>query len=271
MSFYGCRFSFNGIPCTEYGLMLYSFGRSDQEESSLSTDIKIVEDRISRRSTPIHYGVVNNTPLEFNMVFGADMDAIDKDVFFDRWDMGVISSWLTGHNTYKWLEITQPDMEAVRYKCFITDLQQVSFGKIPWGFSCKVKCDSPFAYLFPETFTYTVSGTKNFSFYNRSMLNGYYKPKLDITIYQGQQGSDSLSIINHSDGDRTMSFTNIPSSVNTIHIDNENEIITCDGVSNLFPYFNFNFFRLKRGNNLITATGAFALDIVCEFPVGVGG
>ena len=167
MSFYGCHFSFDGIPCREYGLMIYEFGRKSSDKSILAPDKEIVEDRISRRFTPLHYGAIANKPLEFTMTFGADVNAIDRGTWLDRWDLDAIAVWLTGHDTYKWLEITQPDMEMLRYKCFITNLNYVDSGKILWGFSCTVVCDSPFAYMYPETYNYTIGSSTELTFYYR--------------------------------------------------------------------------------------------------------
>lgn len=267
MAFYGCYFSFNGIPCTEYGLMIYDFGTRSDSSGSLSVDTEIVEDRIARRYTPLHYGTITNEPLEFTMTFGADINAIDKGVHLDRWDMDAIANWLTAHDKYKWLEITQPDMELFRYKCFITDLKYTEVGKLPWGFSCKVICDSPFAYQYPETYRYTVNGTTEIDILNKSSYRGYYKPKLDITLSKG----GTFSITNVTDNNRLMQFTGLPTYTTTIYIDTENEIITCDSLANPYQYFNFNFLRLCRGTNHLVLSGVGAIDIVCEFPINIGG
>lgn len=267
MAFYGCYFSFNGIPCTEYGLMMYDFGTKSDSSGALSVDTEIVEDRIARRYTPLHYGTITNEPLEFTMTFGADTNAIDKSEYLDRWDMDAIANWLTAHDKYKWLEITQPDMELFRYKCFITDLKYTEVGKLPWGFTCKVICDSPFAYQYPETYRYVVNGITEIDILNKSSYRGYYKPNLTITLSKG----GTFSITNVTDNNRLMQFTGLPTSTTTIHIDTENEIITCDSLANPYQYFNFNFLRLCRGTNHLVLSGVGAIDIVCEFPINIGG
>lgn len=267
MSFYGCHFSFDGVPCEEYGLMIYDFGASGSENAVLSSDAKIVEDRISRRFSPLHYGTIVNKPLEFTLTFGADMTSIDSGTYLDRWDLDAIASWLTGHSEYKWLEIMQPDMETIRYKCFITGLKHVDLGKYPWGFSCNVICDSPFAYLQPATYSYTINGNSSFVFYNRSSYRGFYKPRIELVLRSG----GTFSIQNNSDGGRTFLFSGLPTAVTDLAIDNENEIITCSAIANPYPYFNFNFFRLVRGNNELVVNGIGTLNILCEFPVSAGG
>lgn len=267
MSFYGCQFSFDGIPCAEFGLMMYEFGQSDNESGTLSTGVNIIEDRIPRRYTPLFYGAYMNSPLEFTMTFGADPDAIDRDTFLDRWDFDAISSWLTGHTEYKWLDIEQPDMEAFHYRCFITNLRHIDSGMIPWGITCNVVCDSPFAYLYPETYSYTVNGETEIRFFNKSSYHGFYKPKLEAVL----QAGGTLSIRNEDDGGREMTFTGLPAAVHNLTVDNENEVIVCDELTNPYPYFNFNFLRLKRGFNRLTVTGNGTITLRCEFPVSIGG
>lgn len=267
MAFNGCYFSFDGIPCTEYGLMLYELGSASDTTNTLSTDMDIVEDRIARRYTPLHYGTITNEPLEFTMTFGADPSAIDKDAYLDRWDMNAIAIWLTAHDQYKWLEITQPDMEMFRYKCFITELKHIDVGNLPWAFSCKVVCDSPFAYQYPEVFKYTVNGTSEVDILNKSSYRGFYKPKMTLSLTRG----GTFYIKNTTDNNRTMQFTGLPTSASTITIDNENEVISCGTIANPYQYFNFNFFRLCRGNNHLVINGTGNIEITCEFPINIGG
>lgn len=268
MAFNGCYFSFDGIPCTEYGLMLYEFGtKSSDSTNVLSVSTEIVEDRIARRYTPLHYGTITNKPLEFTMTFGADVNAIDKGEYLDRWDMDAIANWLTAHDKYKWLEITQPDMEMFRYKCFITDLKHVDVGNLPWAFNCTVICDSPFAYLYPEVIKYTVNGTTETDILNRSSYRGFYKPKIRLSLAKG----GTFIVKNVTDNNRTMQLTGLPTSVLSVGIDCENEIITCDSIANPYPYFNFNFLRLCRGDNHLVMSGSGNIEIICEFPISIGG
>ena len=265
MAFYGCEFSFDGIPCFEYGLMVYDFG-STNENGKFSSTVKISEDRTAWRYTPLHYGATQNTPLTFSFTFGADVNSMDKKQHLDRWEMEVIASWLTGHSEYKYLEITQPDMEAVRYKCIISNLEYTTYGNLPWAFKCEVTCDSPFAYLYPEINTFNIADTLTTQVNCRASCK-YYYPKLTLKITKG----NSFTIINHSDSDRRFEFTNIPAVPITIYVDNENEVITNSRNLNLYNCFNFNFFRMISGYNNFEIIGNAIIDISCEFPINVGG
>ena len=57
----------------------------------------------------------------------------------------------------------------------------------------------------------------------------------------------------------------------TFEVDNENGVITNNMDLNLYPYFNFEFFKLVCGDNLLEVVGNCMLEIQCEFPVNVGG
>ena len=56
-----------------------------------------------------------------------------------------------------------------------------------------------------------------------------------------------------------------------IDVDNENGVITNSMDLNLYPYFNFEFFKLVWGDNRIEVVGNCIIEMTCEFPVNVGG
>lgn len=271
MAFYGCEFVFDNIPCTEYGLMIYDFGSNTQSDTVFPSG-EILEDRIASRYDSFMYGVTQNGSLEYTLVFGANNLAIDDNDHIDRYEVEAIAAWLTGHNTRKWLTIIQDDMDVFRYNCTISELRLITHGNMPWAFSCKVICDSPFAYMTPETYQYSINGTEQIRLVNRSTYNGYYKPKIELTITDG----NGFSIINATDGNRVFSFDFSRLNVNkpiTIIIDNLNQMITSTThpTINLYEYFNMRFFRMLRGDNVLTINGVGEIKFLCEFPVSIGG
>lgn len=267
MAFYGSEFIFDGVPSSEYGLMIYSFGSEGQEDVSFQNG-EIIEDRIPGRYDALTYGLVQNQALEYTLVFGANMESIDAERHIDRYEVETIAAWLTGHNRRKWLTIVQDDMEYYRYKCFISELKLITDGSMPWAFSCKVTCDSPFAYSLPEEYVYTVANETNlFILFNRSKFSGYYRPNMVIT----PQGGGTVSIVNQSDNNRTFQFTSLPGSEKEIYIDNKNQIISGSTGLNLYPYFNMKFMRLVHGDNKLSITGNATVKFICEFPVNIGG
>jgi len=267
MAFWGSEFLFDGVPCSEYGMMVYHFGSEGQEDVDFRSG-EIIEDRVSARYDALTYGLVQNESLEYTLVFGANMEAMDANVPLDRFDVAAIAAWLTGHQKRKWLMIAQNDMEPFRYKCFISELKLITYGDMPWAFSCKVSCDSPFAYRMPENFHYVVNGTLDARLFNRSSYNGFYLPKMEIAL----RGENSISIQNLSDSGREMKFTALPNgSELVLQIDNKNQVITNNMDLNLYPYFNMKFLRLMRGDNKLRMTGKAEVTFMCEFPVDIGG
>jgi phage-related protein len=267
MAFYGCEFIFDGLPCTEHGLMIYNFGSTAQGDVSFPSAGTVSEDRVANRYDAMMYGLTQNGSLEYTLVFGANTRSIDARESIDRFEADAIASWLTGHDTRKWLTIIQPDTDAFRYRCFISNLRLITYGELPWAFECTVNCDSPFAYWLPEEYTYTSTGQLAASLYNRSGFNGFYKPVIEITT----KGASSFSVTNKTDNNRLFAFSSIPGgNPLVITVDNKNQIITDNLGLNLYPYFNMNFFRLKRGMNDLVFNGHGTFKITCEFPANIG-
>lgn len=266
MAFWGHTFIFDDIPCSEFGLMVYDFGSQKQEDVLFQVG-SVVEDRIPGRYDALTYGLEQNQALEYTLIFGANIESVDNNVSLDRYEIEAIVAWLTGHKTRKWLTIVQDDMESFRYKCLVTELKQITYGNMPWAFSCKISCDSPFAYTFPEETTYTVIDRQIINFFNRSSYNGYFYPKIELDLQLA--GGTDFSIENLSDNNRIFEFKNLTTP--HIIIDNKNKIITSDSGLNLYDYFNKKFLRLVRGENRLRVTGSGTIKFICEFPVNIGG
>lgn len=267
MAFWGDEFIFDGVPCSQFGLMVYHFGSNQQDDVSFQNG-SIVEDRIPSRYDALTYGLVQNQPLEYTLVFGANMESIDSRSCLDRYEVEAIASWLTGHKSRKWLTIVQADMETFRYKCLISDLKLITDGDYPWAFSCTVSCDSPFAYTFEEKYEYRVNGSKQLRFWNRSSYNGFYRPTLEIELHSGSD----VSIQNDTDDGRLFEFKGLPNAGTLIiTVDNKNQIIRNNMDLNLYPYFNMHFLRLYRGDNYLNITGDVTVRFICEFPTNIGG
>lgn len=268
MSFWGHSFTFNGIPCEDYDLMLYNIGNNTHSAGKFASGMTIVEDKPASAWKPIFYGAKWDKKLEFDIVFGVNPARADAHKYLDRYELEAIAMWLTGHSQYMWLEIEQEDMEYVRYRCIISELEMIEYGNMPWALKAHVTCDSPYAYLYPQTYRFTVSGSQNVTLYNESGHNGYYSPTLLISF---NDASGSVSINNQTDNGRTFTLTNVPRSEGTIRVDNDTKVITSESGSNIYNYFNFQFLRLLRGVNELTITGNCTVDIICEFPVNMGG
>ncbi len=268
MSFNGSEFIFDGISSREFDLVLYSqMANASQEQTAFASNIKVLEDRPMRKYTSYCYGGSYEDSLQFTLVLGVSEERKSSGRDFDRWEMQRISSWLTGHRQYKWLQIVQDDLTNVRYHCMISNLTSIEISGYCWGYQCRVTCDSPFAQLLPETYHYDFSGSLQILFRNKASINDPYYPKMRLSIQSG----DSFSIVNHSDGDREFSLKGIPLTSGQIDVDHELQIIQCSGGLNLYPHWNKKFLRLKPGDNSMTISGTGSVDFTCSFPVNVGG
>ncbi|MDR1629244.1 MAG: hypothetical protein LBS36_03395 [Oscillospiraceae bacterium] len=247
--------------------MIYDFDSASQSNETVLSSIEIIEDRSQRKYSSTYYGTVQNKPLEFNLVFGKSIENNSSLTPLTRAEIESVSAWLTSINGYRWLEVQQPDLENIRYKCNITELKLGSVSWNPIVFICKVVCDSQFAYMYPEETVYEVDGEETFTFDNKSSYSGFYHPKLEIAPSVTNR---NVSIVNISNNNRETLFTSIPGSVETIYIDGENGIITNSADLNLYDNFNFKFLRLKRGNNIIKISGKCTVKLLCEFPISVG-
>ena len=289
MAFYGSYFTFDGVSCKDLNLMIYDFGSSGQDDTvAFGSTGTAIEDRTAHRYASLFYGVKQDKPLVFNLTFGADCCLLEKERAFRRPEVAKIAAWLTGHNTWKWLEIEQPDMMFVRYRCYISSLQLISYLGKPWAFSCTVTCDSPYAYLREETFEYSVSGTEEIEIENMSSFHGYYYPfmvidttdRADITITNNSDGNRVFSISQAADAGAGIA-AGIPSGKRFI-VDNENQIITvhayngtsgeyeADETINPYALFNNQYLGFVQGPNTLTLSGSFDLRITISFPVDVG-
>lgn len=235
-----------------HGVMLYDFNGKGQSDVPFGNTGNIVETRVNRRIQPIHFGVnYHASPLQFTLVFGS-LEPID------RFDMQEIALWLTGHQSYQWMTIDQPDLHHLFFRCLITQLTPISFGWLPVAFEATVVCDCPYAYGFPFEYKKEVRGSDSLLIRNESTVREFIKPELVISPIGGV---DTISIRNTDDGGRTFQLSGIPSSVSQITVDNTNGIITANNNINLYGGFNAKFFRLVLGDNHLMITGDCTLTI----------
>ncbi len=139
MAYYASNFMFDDIPSERFGLIIVS-DDSGESSTNASNNVNLITQEIFRRPKPYFYGVQQTPVLEFPIKFMTTEYEITAS------DSSIIQQWLFGQMNYKELRILQPDMQDIYYMCFLTDPQIIRIGNIVRGYSCTVKCDSPFAY-----------------------------------------------------------------------------------------------------------------------------
>lgn len=257
MSFNSYEFTWAGESSYQYGLMIYDFGSTKQDNVSFGNQASIVETRTNNRIQPLHFGVnYHSKPLEFSLIFGSEEP-------LDRYELSNISMWLTGVQQYQWLSIDQPDLGNVQFRCIITKLTPLAHGWLPVAFEANVVCDCPYAYGYPFEKQYTITGETNILFRNDSSVHEYIKPYLS---FRPLSGTSELCIKNEDDDGREFLLSGIPTSTSVIDIDNLNGIIQeSPNKKNLYSGFNMNFFRLVPGDNNLVITGNGTLTISGRF------
>lgn len=256
------EFIFAGMPSSMYGLMVYDFSGNSHSDNPFGNKAEIIETRIPGRVRPLHYGVnYNEEPLSFKLVFGSEKP-------LDRWDLQGISQWLTGYQQYQWLQIEQPDMTYMSFRCLIKKLTPITVGWYPHAFEAEVICDCPYAY--GEEFTETINFSNGMSYYlfSDSSAKDPCKPTMNIITTSGT----TFAITNQSDNNRVFKIDGLPSSGAQIYVDNENCIIEDKNNTQRDYYagFNDNFFRIIPGDNYLQFTGSGTITITGRYYYNVG-
>lgn len=282
MGFTAMRFSFDRVPCEKFGLRIFDIDNNNNEATPFASTGSLQTDVIPSAGRVFLYGRAYDTPLEFKLVFGLDPCMLDENDYLDRYDMDAIANWLTGPNTYRWLEIEQPDMEMVRYHCVISSLEPIQIAWLPWAFTAMVTCDSPYGYKFPKTQTLLSSpgsAVTNRTIYvnNTSTLNRLYYPKMRIELASPDGPAGGIAISNVTTGQtaaKSFAISGLRSTA-VFDVDNEMGIITSQtaGITNPYQYFNFQWLALAKGKNEleVNTSAGCVLTMICEFPVNYGG
>ena len=257
MGFWARNFVYDGIISSEYGLTI----TSNNDTGSAGADVELYTQQIYRKPKPYLLGVqqtpVLSMPIHINV---SDRLSATED--------SIISKWLFGRNSYKKLQIIQPDMQYVYYNCIFTGKQTEIIGNIIRGYYATIICDSPFAWTYPKTITYTYpSGylvNDTISMNNSSDMDDYTYPIVSFTM---NTFGGSLSIINTSDDNREFAFTGL-SAGEIITVDNNLQIITSSitGVNRLSNFTNYKWFRyIPKMNDLQISGNISSLSFTNQF------
>ena len=232
-----------------YGLFISSIDSQAINRTMGSSAMEIVEKKIYRRATPYFYGSTPLQKLSFPMSAHSE-----EELTADRFQS--IQKWLFSSRTYKRLQVVQEDMQEIYFNCILNQPEIIRVGNLIQGFSCMVECDSPFAYRFPKTTTYSytsssVADTK--VFYNESDDTGtYLYPKLVITV---NSFGGSVTIRNLTESNRDFAFTGLsPNEILTVDCGLQT-ISSSTGLRRL-SNFNNKFLRLLPGSNSLRMLGA---------------
>lgn len=251
MAFFGSYFIYDGIPSETYGLKIMDIDSQEVSKTMGSSSMEILEQKIFRRAQPYFYGATPAPKLEFDFSAYSE-DEMDAGMF------ELVQKWLFSSRTYKRLQIDQADIRDIYFDCILTDPSINRVGNLIQGFSCKVQCNSPFAWMFPSTTNYTYTSSivdSSVVYYNGSDdTGGYLYPTLVITM--NNVGGD-ISITNSSDASRVFSFTGL-SGNEIITINCSNQTISSSLGLKRLSNFNKHFLRLLPAVNNLRIQGNVA-------------
>lgn len=274
--FHASNFIFDGTPSHLFDLKIINFTGGEVFSGKGSSNVNIYTQRTFRKSAPYYLGRSEEPVLEFELTFGRHTEVSAK-------ERSIISAWLFGRAGYKKLEILQDDLQGAWFNCFLTEPTSIYIGNMNYAFTCKVICDSPYAYSPQKMLTYSWQSlgstyeTLNFEIYNNSSEDNYLYPNLEFTF---KSSGSNMQITNHTDGSRVFSFydvteapiIDIEDDYLTITVNNDLQMIETSSNELVLDYFNKNWFRLLPGNNVLTMYGQITLmNIIYNERLKIGG
>ena len=264
MAFYSREFVFDNTPSSTYSLTISSADNAESK-TNMPGDVKLLTQKLHRRTDEFLYGVSIEPILSFDVLFTTDNNELSA------LDLELIGKWLFGRRSYSKLRILQPDMEDVYFDCIFTSPKIYRVGNEIRGVEATVHCKDAWALTNEKVFTYTYSPNavnETITHGNLSDDSGYTYPTLIITVdnYGG-----NITFINTSDSNRTSTFTALQAN-EILTINNNYQTLSSSTGLKRLSNFNKNFFRLKSGKNIITLNGACS-SFVIKYPMArkIGG
>lgn len=252
MAFFGRSFIYDGVPSETYNLYIGDIDASGINQSMASSAMEILEQKIYRKPTPYFYGATPSPKLEFEFSAFSE-DEITADSF------ELISKWLFSARTYKMFQVDQPDIQNIVFYLMFQDPKINRVGNIIRGFSATAVCNSPFAFQFPKTTTYSFSGTTvdlNETFYNTSDDTGDYLYPIEMIITMNNVDGD-ITITNLDDNNRVVSFMDLSAS-EVLTISPVYQTISSSTGLKRLSNSNKKFLRLVPGANRLRIQGNVA-------------
>jgi len=261
---YAMSFIWNGVPSENYGLYVANFDTGMINVSS-GSDVEIYEQSIYRNPKPYFYGVSQRPKLEFDFTIVSEnaISALDRNL---------IEQWLLGNMNYGILQFCQCDMDDTYYRVILTKSQNIYMGNLNYGLNIHAIADSPWAWRYPMTKTYTYPGNSitvaNINYINMSADNDYTYP---IIIFDLNIVGTYFRLTNITDTNRLFEFTSLfANEIVTVDC-NKKTIVSSTGLNRL-SNFNNHFFRLLPGLNVLNVlAGIDYFSITTQDAVKIGG
>lgn len=255
-------FTYDGILSATYGLMICDFDDSSVIETSAFNPVlnTVKPTRLNRfLYNDIRYDTLPSIPISI-ISEKAINDVVRRE----------IASWLIGRESFKTLEVHQPDLEGVRFHCVFTETSLIYVNGMCHGFRLNANFDSPFQYGTPTVLNVTGDGTKQtVNITNHSDINDYVYPTVEFSTNAETSGYN-ISIINTTDSNaREFKFEGVENH-EQITVDNELRYIKSNTGAKRLQNFNKNWLRLRKGRNKLDITINGTVKITCPHYIMVG-
>lgn len=255
-------FIFDGINSKDFNVIVCEIQKSSVSAKTVDLGVKrtIIEDSVAGRREPLFYGTQRKEKLL--MTFTIAKDCSDGE--FSTAETRRLAKWIFGKHGYEWLQLCDLDYRDIYYRLIFTDLQPTVFGGKTIGFTLYAECDSSFAWSEEKVFLCKSlpDTTTTYLIVNEADDCDYIYPDLELICYS----NTDVSIVNESDNNREMRWGNAPVSSQPIRIDGKSrECHLTDGLS--MDNFNFEFFRLVPGENIVNLRGAFEARFSFREPI----
>lgn len=260
------HFIYNDKNSADFGVIVCEIGSSSSVNTiDLGVKRTIIEDIVPSRRESFFYGVQrkNRLSLEFTIA------KCNSNKIFTVEETRRLARWLMGTKNYQWFQLcdfdlSNPNYKNIYYRLIFTDMRPVSVGNTTVGFTLYAECDSPFAWSEEKEYVCQslVDSETTYLLVNNADDCDYIYPSMEITCYD----HTNISIVNETDNSREMLWENVPLSNQAIQIDGKNYV--CKLINGLtMENFNFNFFRLAPGENIVTMKGAFEVKFTFREPM----
>lgn len=242
------KFSFDGVSCDEFGLIMVNVGGGEMtRQIGLQRSLSLSENSYGKFS----FDEISTETPTFTITLlkcskNYDPQPITQEEIFK------INNWLFKTKEFKPF-ISQDNPSIVYYGMFVGgNLWQNENNE---GYlEVQFQLNAPHAYGVMQKIAKQVSGEKEFSIICKDNVNGYSLPDFEFHL---QDGETEFKVENLTTG-QVMSYSNLDSKSRKGYLYNEgcqHTVSLIDSTINMRPKSNGNFLKLKYGNNNIKITG----------------
>jgi predicted phage tail component-like protein len=255
------QFQFDDINGDDMGVMLVDIN-GGMKEFIFGVNQTIIEEKISSKR---YLNRVEREPITIPLTITFKNQE-------DKWDYNKrtqLVQWLFQDN-YKPLIFA--DNPTIVYYVIATGDATRFDNYLQQGYATiQMRTDSPYAYSFPISYEdhdfSNNAGTTRITLINRSNIEKYYYPEMEVTLVNGATG---FSVRNVSDGGNILTFSGLEPT-ETVYIDNSLGRIISSLGKNVYRLSKCNrkFIRLLQGENVIEITGKCKITFKMQFPMAL--